>query len=446
MTTAAVQHSEEAAERAEEVAELAIASTAACWHGMLLDLLCAWVSEWVDYMVNADNNVLDVALRAMFSATLSVPASASFEALHAAATSVPLCQPHSLFSTHTTFELPCDYGCALHPAERRGLSDTIHCFTLDMATARPLNERLVRASLAREAAARSSSADGTVHAGVHNSNYGGFQSQGVLFDEIDTLGERSQGAQHERAQVEQGEVERGEQRERSQAEGAQHSCSQDDQAHGERAQGDRCFHELHAIASSAMDRLVANAAAAKEGAANAAAANAAAAANEAAAVGSEEMAAHCAPQPHVCGLDGASDGDADSEVGGAPAATLPAITAQGTAALHRAFGWVNINRSSDLNFMHVHDAQMWSGVYFVHGGEWESAQRANAPVVSVRDGDSDAGGGDDDGSGGSGDGSDNGVSGDENSGDGSDGKDGGDGGELIFRGGSQPDVAHASHS
>lgn len=36
--------------------------------------------------------------------------------------------------------------------------------------------------------------------------------------------------------------------------------------------------------------------------------------------------------------------------------------------LHAAYGWLNVNRSSDLNYMHVHDPLRWSGVYFVDGG------------------------------------------------------------------------------
>ena len=31
--------------------------------------------------------------------------------------------------------------------------------------------------------------------------------------------------------------------------------------------------------------------------------------------------------------------------------------------------WFNVNRSSDLNFMHTHDLERWSAVYFVAEGE-----------------------------------------------------------------------------
>lgn len=37
--------------------------------------------------------------------------------------------------------------------------------------------------------------------------------------------------------------------------------------------------------------------------------------------------------------------------------------------LHPAYGWINVNRSTDLNFMHVHDPLRWSAVFFVRGGE-----------------------------------------------------------------------------
>ena len=36
--------------------------------------------------------------------------------------------------------------------------------------------------------------------------------------------------------------------------------------------------------------------------------------------------------------------------------------------LHSAYAWLNVNRSSDLNYMHVHDPLRWSGVYFVDAG------------------------------------------------------------------------------
>ena len=36
--------------------------------------------------------------------------------------------------------------------------------------------------------------------------------------------------------------------------------------------------------------------------------------------------------------------------------------------LHSAYAWLNVNRSSDLNFMHVHDPLRWSAVYFVDEG------------------------------------------------------------------------------
>jgi len=40
--------------------------------------------------------------------------------------------------------------------------------------------------------------------------------------------------------------------------------------------------------------------------------------------------------------------------------------------LASADGWLNINRSTDLNFMHTHDPEKWSAVYFVHAGARES--------------------------------------------------------------------------
>ena len=30
--------------------------------------------------------------------------------------------------------------------------------------------------------------------------------------------------------------------------------------------------------------------------------------------------------------------------------------------------WVNVNRGADINFLHIHDAGWWSGVYFVRPG------------------------------------------------------------------------------
>ena len=37
--------------------------------------------------------------------------------------------------------------------------------------------------------------------------------------------------------------------------------------------------------------------------------------------------------------------------------------------LARTVAWLNVNRPSDLNFLHVHEAGRWSGVYFVAAGE-----------------------------------------------------------------------------
>lgn len=71
-----------------------------------------------------------------------------------------------------------------------------------------------------------------------------------------------------------------------------------------------CYRDLHAIASAALDEL---------------------------GMGQDEHPAEC---PHA-----KKDGE-----------------------LHSAYAWININRSSDLNFMHTHDPQRMSAVYFVSSG------------------------------------------------------------------------------
>ena len=38
---------------------------------------------------------------------------------------------------------------------------------------------------------------------------------------------------------------------------------------------------------------------------------------------------------------------------------------------HGAYGWINVNRASDLNFMHIHDARRWSAIYYVDGGTFD---------------------------------------------------------------------------
>ena len=89
---------------------------------------------------------------------------------------------------------------------------------------------------------------------------------------------------------------------------------------------------------------------------------------------------------------------------------------------HDALGWINVNRGADLNLMHVHTADRWSGTYYVADGG--------------------AGGGVGDGAGG-GAGGGAGVEGDETSDETS------DDGHLLFRAGSKrhvDGVARTSHT
>ena len=62
----------------------------------------------------------------------------------------------------------------------------------------------------------------------------------------------------------------------------------------------------------------------------------------------------------------------------ASAAMDELIGAREGGALHPLYGWINVNRSSDLNFLHVHAPDRWSAVYFVDGGMWSAAAVAGA--------------------------------------------------------------------
>ena len=220
-----------------------------------------------------DENDVENALRAAFSPTLNLPDSATFAALRTAGVRKEPAAAASgsrafqqTFDEHLTYELPCDHGCAasLHPDKAtsadQGLVDTLHCFTLCSRIAQPLNMRLRDASLAKEAAAYGIRDEASKDSGVLNSNWGGYQSQGTIFDDC--------------------------------ADPAEHESL-------------RACRELHAIASVAMDALCGS----------------------------------CAPTA-------ADDGGAAD------------------AALHAAYAWINVNRESDLNFLHMHKVWAPAVVHF----------------------------------------------------------------------------------
>ena len=244
---------------------------------MLGDLIETLIVEWLD----EDENTLDAILRAAGSCNLCLPSSATFEPLLPKAIDVS-----SKLGGHCTYELPRDHGCPLYDSSGSGdddLTDTIHCFALASDGTIPLNVRLCAAALEREEAARAIDDDSLPGAGVCQTNSGGFQSQGTLFDT------------HE--------------------DPCEHASLES-------------FRELHARASAAMVEV----------------------------------------------LDGgAAVADADfwAPTGWKGEASTTADTA--TEELQPAYAWLNVNRATDMNCMHVHNQSRWSGVYFAHGGLWESA-------------------------------------------------------------------------
>jgi len=57
-----------------------------------------------------------------------------------------------------------------------------------------------------------------------------------------------------------------------------------------------------------------------------------------------------------------------------PSAASAVYAVADEAAACAAYAWVNVNRPADLNFLHVHDAGKWSGVYFVSRGAPPAAE------------------------------------------------------------------------
>lgn len=305
------------------------------------------IEEEAALLVDDDDNVLEHALRATLSATLHLPAWTTFHPLAASGVAVAV-RSTRWFDAHHAFELPCDYRIVprtgtYHGRRESAVVDVLHRFTLVSPLAEPLNSQLTSIALHAEANARTFADYGD---GTHQTNWGGYHSEGTIFDAHD-----------------------------------------DPPTH----RSLRWCRALHAIASAAIDEIRGGGAAPEAGAARSS--------------------------------------------GRAVAAAEPMSTPPTATELHAAHGWINVNRASDLNFIHVHNPLRFSAVYFVAGGR-------------------------DMGGDGSGNGSAGGSSGGSASGSGGDaivgGGDaiagGGDGhasrhpgGHLIFRGGRQPAI-DASHS
>lgn len=48
---------------------------------------------------------------------------------------------------------------------------------------------------------------------------------------------------------------------------------------------------------------------------------------------------------------------------------------------HRAYAWLNCNRASDYNALHVHDRSRWSAVYFVSAGEYGPGGKPGGQLI-----------------------------------------------------------------
>jgi hypothetical protein len=54
--------------------------------------------------------------------------------------------------------------------------------------------------------------------------------------------------------------------------------------------------------------------------------------------------------------------------------------------LHPAYAWVNVNRSRDYNFMHVHETGRWSAVFFVSAGDTDPQSLQQPPGGEMTNG------------------------------------------------------------
>jgi hypothetical protein len=247
---------------------------------------------------------LHTALLAHDSGAHALNPSARFEPLQQDGVEQRLSvQGARLFSSHRTFQLP-------RSDDSPGV-DTVHHFVLATDRSARLNEGLKKFALVKERQAKAASRAGAspdearngsgglphpMHrstAGVLISNEGGFQSYSDLFDYadiLDQLGPHEGGAAvRQTTTLQLNEWGRAEFDEES-------------------VRGRRHCHELHRVASAAVDEL---------------------------------------------GL-GCTSG-------------CPSMANQNAAShsLHRANAWLNVNRATDENIMHVHSAQRWSATYYV---------------------------------------------------------------------------------
>lgn len=209
-----------------------------------------------------------------------------------------------LFSSHKTFQLP--------RSDQSPGFDTVHHLVLAPDHSAKLNEGLKQFALVKERQAKAASRAGTSPdecrngsgalphpknrstAGVLISNEGGFQSYSDLFDYADLLDQL--GPHEGRAAV----------RQTTALELNEWGRAEFDEAS---VRGRRHCHELHRVASAALDEL------------------------------------GCTPMANA-----------------APHSLHPENPSH---SLHRANAWLNVNRATDNNIMHMHNAQKWSATYYV---------------------------------------------------------------------------------
>ena len=126
-----------------------------------------------------DEGRLRGALLASRSRELGLPAWCTFERLAPAQTVLPV-DASCGFTSHSVFHLPCDFMCkaSQRGGSKQGKHDTVH--RLRVSQPESLNEALRTLALRMEDRAR---CDAGSDSGVEITNWGGFQSQPVLFDE-----------------------------------------------------------------------------------------------------------------------------------------------------------------------------------------------------------------------------------------------------------------------
>jgi hypothetical protein len=241
--------------------------------------------------------------------SLALPESSSFERLQPNATNVPTAGS-TYFATHTTYQIPIDIGEHVRPGQsltNKKLVDVVHRFTVRRSYSGPMNERLTRWGLHKEQLAKECEGR-LIHVAPGRGSDAGVSKTNVGgYQSFHDLFEPP---------------------------------SADDEGPPSEAKLDCLL--LHRVVSAALD-----------------AARAEHEFLEAAKTESEAEAEAAAYAQEGAG------GVAEAPYG----ETADDVRAAADTSLHAAYAWLNVNRTRDSNFMHTHQVDLWSAVYYVNEGE-----------------------------------------------------------------------------